>query len=506
MSMPAERLNNDMNLQRLLAGIADAPPVPVDGIADDSRRLNAGSVFLAVQGANHHGLDFIDTAIESGVAAVVWDSATGDRRAASGPVPIIAVDGLASRLGTIANRWYDWPSHAVDVIGITGTNGKTTVAFLLAQCLQRLGRPCGYLGTLGYGIDELQVDLGMTTPPCLDMHATLADFRDLGATHAAIEVSSHALDQGRVDGVRFDAAVFTNLSRDHVDYHGGMRAYANSKARLFTEFECKHRVVCLDSEFGQELADRCGGAVITTSTRFDRVANGRPYVFVRSVVANAGGSRVTVVSSWGNGDIEIPLPGEFNIGNAIQVLALLLAWGVEFADAREVVGQMSAPPGRMQAVTAASEVGVPQVFIDYAHTPAALEASLRALRPHAAGRIWCVFGCGGDRDTGKRPLMGKIADRLADYAVVTNDNPRNEPPQEIIADVMAGMRDSTLAIESRAAAIAYAIREAGTNDTVLIAGKGHEDYQLIGDARIDFSDFQLARANLELRLRDRGQQ
>ena len=504
MSMPAERFNTKPNLRELLAGIAEAPAVPVAGISDDSRRLGAGSVFLAVQGANHHGLDFLDAAVESGVAAIVWDSTTGDPGKASGPVPVIAANDLAAQLGEIANRWFDWPSHALDVIGVTGTNGKTTVAFLAAQCLQRLGRPCAYLGTLGYGVDELDVDLGMTTPPCLDLHEKLAGFRDLGAMHAAIEVSSHALDQGRLDGVRFDAAVFTNLSRDHVDYHGDMRAYANSKARLFTDFESRHRIVSLDSDFGRELAERCGGDVVTTSTRFDRVANGRPYVFVRSVVATAGGSRVTVVSSWGNGDIEIPLPGEFNVSNAIQVLALLLAWGVEFDDAREVVEQMSAPPGRMQAVAAAGETDVPQVFVDYAHTPAALEAALRALRPHVKGRIWCVFGCGGDRDTGKRPLMGRVVDRLADRPVVTNDNPRNEPPQNIIADVMGGMRDSVIAIENRAAAIAYAIREADANDTVLIAGKGHEDYQIIGDERLDFSDFQIARANLELRLGARG--
>ena len=224
MSMPAERLNANLNLRQLLAGIAEAPAVPVAGISDDSRRLAAGGVFLAVQGANHHGLDFVDAAIGVGVAAIVWDSATGDPTKANGPMPIVAVDDLAARLGDIANRWYDWPSHALDVIGVTGTNGKTTVAFLAAQCLQRLGRPCGYLGTLGYGVDELDVDLGMTTPPCLDLHEKLAGFRDIGAVHAAIEVSSHALDQNRMDGVRLDAAVFTNLSRDHVDYHGDMRA------------------------------------------------------------------------------------------------------------------------------------------------------------------------------------------------------------------------------------------------------------------------------------------
>lgn len=506
MTMPAERLNPEPNLQALLADIASAPPVQLSGIGDDSRRLATGDAFLAVQGAGHHGLEFVDAAIESGVAAVVWDSATGDERLAKGCVPFVGVDGLAKQLGEIANRWYDWPSQALDVIAVTGTNGKTTVAFLTAQCLQRLGRTCAYIGTLGYGIDELQIDLGMTTPPCLELHKKLAEFRKIGATHTAIEVSSHALDQDRIDGLRLDAAVFTNLSRDHVDYHGDMRAYANSKARLFTDFDCDHRIVSLDCEFGQELADRCGSEVITTSTRFDRVANGRAYVFVRSVVATASGSHVAISSSWGNGELDIPLPGEFNISNAIEVLALLLASGIEFDDAREIIGQMSAPPGRMQPVTAADEAGVPQVFVDYAHTPAALEAALRALRPHADGHIWCVFGCGGDRDHGKRSMMGKVANRLADRSIVTNDNPRSEPPQDIIADVLTGMNNSAIAIENRAAAIAYAIREAQANDTVLIAGKGHESYQIIGAERLEFSDFQTARANIEVRLRNWGRQ
>ena len=500
MSMPAERINPTTDLRELLAGIADAPSLPVTGVGDDSRRLKRGDVFLAVQGDTNHGLGFVEAAVRAGVAAIAWDTDTGDAGLATGPVPFVGVPGLADRLGEIANRWYGWPSQSVDVTGVTGTNGKTTVAFLTAQCLIRLGHTCGYIGTLGEGVDELDADVGMTTPPCLHLHGTLAGFRDAGASHAAIEVSSHALAQGRLDGMRFDSAVFTNLSRDHVDYHGGMRSYAESKARLFTDFECRHRIVSLDSEFGQVLADRCGADVITTSTRFDRVANGRPYVFVRSVVANPHGSRVTITSSWGAGDIDIPLPGEFNVGNALQVLALLLAKGIDFDDAREVVSQMSAPPGRMQAVSSADDTGAPQVFVDYAHTPAALEAALRALRPHVKGRIWCVFGCGGDRDRGKRPVMGKVVDRLADYPIVTSDNPRNEPPERIIAEVVAAMRDTTVAIENRAAAIAYAIREAGPDDAVLIAGKGHEDYQIVGDRRLDFSDVQAARANIDARL------
>ena len=505
MSMPAERLTERKNLQQLLQGLADAPAVDIRGISDDSRRLRAGDAFIACQGATRHGLEFVDMAVDAGVAAIVWDSSTGDASLACGNVPFVAVDGLAGHLGEIANRWYEWPSHEVDVIGVTGTNGKTTVAFLAAQSLQLLGLSSGYIGTLGFGMDSLDVDLGLTTPPCLDLHGKLAEFRDAGALAAAIEVSSHALDQGRLSGMRFSAAIFTNLSRDHIDYHGSMQAYGASKAQLFTAFDCDTRIVSLDSEFGQVLANRLGQNVITTSSRLDRVANGRPYVFVRSAAATESGSRIVVHSTWGGGEVHVPMPGEFNISNAVQVMALLLSRGIEFDDAARAIASLTAPPGRLELVNDRDDADLPRVYVDYAHTPAALEAVLRALRPHANGKIWCVFGCGGDRDRGKRPVMGRVAARLADRTVITNDNPRGEDPGAIIAAIESGMRRPGVVIEDRAAAIAWTIRKAAAVDTVLIAGKGHEDYQIIGDRRLDFSDVQAARANLAARRAANGE-
>jgi UDP-N-acetylmuramoyl-L-alanyl-D-glutamate--2,6-diaminopimelate ligase len=499
MSMPAERIRERPNLQELLRGLAAAPSIAIRGISDDSRRLQAGGVFIACQGTTRHGLEFVDAAIEAGVAAIVWDSSTGDASLATGNVPFVPVHGLAGHLGEIANRWYAWPSHDLDVIGVTGTNGKTTVAYLAAQALQILGVPSAYIGTLGFGMDELEVDLGLTTPPCLDLHGKLAGFRDAGADAAAIEVSSHALDQGRLDGMRFSAAIFTNLSRDHIDYHGSMRAYGESKARLFTAFDCATRIISLDSEFGQVLANRLGQNVITTSSRLDRVANGRPYVFVRSASATESGSRIVVHTPWGSGEVHVPMPGEFNVSNALQVLALLLSRGYGFDDAARTIASLKAPPGRLQLVNDREAGDLPRVYVDYAHTPAALEAVLRALRPHANGKIWCVFGCGGDRDSGKRPAMGRVVARLADRAVITNDNPRSEDPGQIIAAVQSGMRRPGVVIEDRAAAIAWTLRQAAAEDTVLIAGKGHEDYQLIGDRRLDFSDTQVAKANLAAR-------
>ena len=274
MSMPAEILIHDLTLQQLLAGFGEAPPLPISGIADDSRRLQAGNAFLAWQGATSHGLQFVDAAIDAGVAAIIWDTDTGDESLAVGDVPFVAVKGLAGHLGELANRWYDNPSRVVKVIGVTGTNGKTTVASLVAQCLQRLGKDCAYIGTLGSEFRGVVSDHGMTTPPCLELLGQIAAFRDAGASYVALEVSSHALAQGRVDGVQFDTAIFTNLSRDHIDYHGDMRSYGEAKARLLLDCGARHRIVSLDTDFGQDLAGRCGNDVVTVSTRFDRIANG----------------------------------------------------------------------------------------------------------------------------------------------------------------------------------------------------------------------------------------
>lgn len=499
MSMPAERIHLTMTLSELLEGIADAPAIVISGLSDDSRRVSPGTAFVACGGASAHGLDFAGAAIDAGAAAILWDSSTGDAAKAVGSVPFVAVPDLAARLGEIANRWYDTPSAAVSVVGVTGTNGKTTVAWLVAQAMQLLGRRTGYLGTLGYGVDELDVDLGMTTPPCLDLHAKLAGFRDEGAEAAAIEISSHALAQERTDGLQVDIAVFTNLSRDHIDFHGSLEAYAESKAKLFTQFDSEWRIIGIDTEFGLELADRLGPDAVVTSIRADARVGDHSYVRLQSASPDDGASLLNVDSSWGRGEIRVPLVGQFNYSNVLQVLAVLLCRGVDFDVAARTISRLSAPPGRLQHVHLDDEGELPQVYVDYAHTPAALAAALEALRPHAKGRLWCVFGCGGDRDRGKRPEMGAIAERLADHAVVTNDNPRSEDPAGIIADIAAGMSGSQVVIEDRAAAIAWTIASAANDDTVLVAGKGHENYQIIGNERLDFSDVQTAGAALHAR-------
>lgn len=495
MSMAAEHIDNRPRLAALLEGFADASDIPVDtlhldGIALDSRKLDAGYLFLACAGDNNHGLDFCQQAVTAGAIAIAFDSATARTLPRDIEVPLIPVDRLADKAGLIADRFFKHPSELLQVVAVTGTNGKSTVAWLLAQCLENLGTRCAYAGTLGYGVGYIENDDDMTSPDVVETHRRLAGFVDQGAEVAAIEVSSHALAQQRVDAVRFEATLFTNLSRDHLDYHGDMRAYGETKARLFLEHPAARRIINLDSEFGAALASRCREDVISVSTNFDRVANGRPYVFVRSVVANEIGSEVALESSWGKARVDIPLVGDFNVANAVLVFAYMLTREVSLSDACDALAKVSAPPGRMQRVPASAG---PAVYIDYAHTPNAIEVALRAIRAHTRGKLFCVFGCGGDRDAGKRPLMGRAAERLADRIVITNDNPRGEQAADIIDEICAGLADVEKAtiIEDRAAAIVWTIGQAVPGDVVLIAGKGHENYQIIGDERRDFSDFAI---------------
>ncbi len=498
MSMPAEYLPSTPTLADLLQGFAEAPPLPVQGVASDSRLLASGYVFLACQGMASHGLDYLADARAAGVAAVVYDMSTAARPDDIG-VPLVGVERLDTKLGEIANRFYGRPSEALRVIGVTGTNGKTTVAWLVAQCVQLLGERCAYLGTLGYGIGTITGKSGMTTPAAVELQGRLAEFLAQGAEYAALEVSSHALSQHRVDGIRFEAAMFTNLTRDHLDYHADMQDYFESKARLFLECDTRHRIVNLDSEFGAQLAARCGEQTVGVSTQFDRVANGRPYVFVRSVAPDEKGAEVGFESSWGGGRFKLPLPGDFNVANAALVLALLLQQGVPVQAAADVLSRVQAPPGRMQRVAAPGAA----VYVDYAHTPDALEAALRALRPHCRGRLWCLFGCGGRRDVGKRPLMAKLAEQLADRVVISSDNPRDEDPLRIIEAIAAGLlrpADATI-IEDRAAAIAWAVEQADAGDVILVAGKGHEEFQQFADQSRPFSDYAVAAAALAAKAR-----
>jgi UDP-N-acetylmuramoyl-L-alanyl-D-glutamate--2,6-diaminopimelate ligase len=496
MNMAAERVTQSHDLRQLLQGMADAPAIELHGISDDSRTVRKGDAFFALQGDRSHGLDYLEKVLEAGAAAVIWDPQTRVLDKTVDATALIPLEELGGHLGEIANRWYGAPSKALQVSAVTGTNGKTTVAWLLAACMRELGQKCGYIGTLGAGLEEPEETGGLTTPTCLQLHSLFSAFRNGGASAATLEVSSHALQQDRIAGVHLDSAIFTNLSRDHIDYHGDMQNYGETKARLFLDHDLQHRIICTDTEFGQSLARRCRGHVVTVATALRSNAVDLPGLCTTAIRGTATGSQVSFRSTWGDGEYALRMPGHYNVANASLALAQLLSWGVSLSDACDALGKVNGPPGRMQRVQAP---GGPTVYVDFAHTPDGLQATLRALRPHCRGKLWCVFGCGGDRDRGKRQQMGAAAARCADVAIVTSDNPRSENPGSIIEDVLQAMPAHTRAIEDRADAIACAVAEAADDDVVLLAGKGHEDFQVVGDERLPFSDYHTAMLSLAAR-------
>jgi len=500
MSMPAQATNTGVALQRLFPGI-DVPAVTVTGITADSRSVEPGCLFLAAAGQTHHGLQFAAEAVRRGAAAVAWDPVGDTRPAIDVTVPVFAVPGLSEALGDVANRYYDYPSEALDVYGVTGTNGKTSVAWFIASLSQSLGRSCGYVGTLGSGLGGLESGPGLTTPGVVELQGLLAGFRDDGVAAAAIEVSSHALDQRRVDGVRFRVALFTNLSRDHLDYHGSMRAYADAKARLFFEHAPAVSIINVDDGFGATLAERRGDRAVTVSVEGQRPVATARFLLVRSLEAIGGGYDVRIDSSWGEGRFVLNVPGRFNVANVLLSMAVMLSEGFSVTEVCEAVAAVNAPPGRLERVPGAGQNVSPEVYVDFAHTPDALSAVLSALKPHTRGRLFVVFGAGGDRDAGKRPEMGRVAEQLADIAVLTSDNPRGEEPAAILAEIQSGFSAGAapVVIEDRAAAIGWAVRSAEPGDVVLIAGKGHETYQDIGGERRPFSDYLVAARHLAAR-------
>ncbi len=429
-------------LAALLDGIAAAPPgLSVSDVTLDSRAVRPGSLFLACRGRTTHGAAFVPEALARGARAVLYEREEAPGRpAAPAGVFLAEVSELHLKAGLIAARFFGSPSHALTVAGITGTNGKTTCAWLLAQALTHCERAAAYLGTLGCGIPPHVTPTRHTTADAVTLQRQLAQLRDYGAACIAMEVSSHALDQGRVAGVRFHTAVFTNLTRDHLDYHGTMAAYGAAKARLFTWPDLALRVINIDDPFGRELAAGAGASPLIVTLRQARSAVPALARYVRAarVLPEPGGLKIAVDSSWGEGELAVRLVGEFNVDNALTVLAVLLAWGVPLADAARALGKARAASGRMEMFGGRGRS--PLAIVDYAHTPDALENALKAARLHCRGELRVVFGCGGDRDAGKRPLMGRIAAELADDIIVTDDNPRSEDPSRIVADILAGMQ------------------------------------------------------------------
>lgn len=477
---------------------AEIAGTTVADIASDSRRCRAGGLFLALRGAGSHGLEHLGEALRQGVSAIAWESCAGVTAPdVSGNAVCFEVQDLGATVGEIADRFFDQPSARMDVVGVTGTNGKTSCTYFLAQALEICGRSTGVIGTLGVGRAGALENVGLTTPAVVEVHRALATIRDAGGDTVAMEVSSHALDQGRVDAVRFKAAVFTNLTRDHLDYHGTIEKYAAAKERLFHTADLDHAVINCDDPFGVQLADRVCRETDLEVVRVGGAleSRGASYVAIESVIATKNGLSLVVDTSWGAATIESPLWGQFNAENLALSLGLLLALGHSLADASNALQQIQPPPGRMEVFTPAVS-GLPAVIVDYAHTPDALDKALRAARTHTSGKIWCVFGCGGERDKGKRPQMGRIAESAADTVIVTDDNPRGEDGDAIVTDILAGMAGTATAQRDRRSAITFAIEQAGEADVVLVAGKGHEDYQLVAGERLPFSDRELVRSIL----------
>ncbi len=469
----------------------------ITGLVQDSREIRTGDAFVAIGGFGTHGLAFIDTARAAGAAAILFEPPAPDDLPA--PADAIPVVNLRARMGAMADAFHDQPSATMTTVGVTGTNGKTSTVQLLAQAWTLRGERCGTVGTLGAGIYPNIVPTGFTTPLVLRLHELLAELRDEGASTVAMEVSSHALDQGRVDGVHFDVAVFTNLTRDHLDYHGDMASYGKAKARLFDWPGLRAAAVNLDDAYGRELFAAVSSRlrVVGFSSRGANAASVR----AEDLQLDARGIRFMLHAGGQAHLVRSSLLGRFNVDNLLAVAATLFALGMAPAMLAEILTQLHPVDGRMNRLggeVSDDGVGLPLVVIDYAHTPDALEQALASLRGHTAGKLICVFGCGGERDTGKRPQMAAIAERAADVVIVTDDNPRNEDGDAIVADIIKGLADASRVIvqRDRAKAIADAIGMAGASDVVLIAGKGHEPYQEIAGVRHPFEDTMIARAQL----------
>jgi UDP-N-acetylmuramoyl-L-alanyl-D-glutamate--2,6-diaminopimelate ligase len=481
------------SLAELAAGFAAVPAgLMVSDVTLDSRAVTPGALFLACRGRTHHGLKFAAEAVARGARAVFYEEhePTPAAPGLGADVFVAAVPQLTERAGVIADRFFGSPSQQLTVAGITGTNGKTTCAWLLAQALQYCGRTAGYIGTLGVGLPPQLTPTPHTTSDAVTLQRQLAALRGQGAVCVGMEVSSHALDQSRVNGVRFHTAAFTNLTRDHLDYHGTMEAYGAAKARLFGWPGLAHRIVNIDDAFGAALAaaDSQVPLSVTTRTASGPLPRGARFVRAGSVTPDTGGLFIEVESSYGRTELPMRLMGEFNADNALTVLAVLLAWGIPLVEAARALSRCRAASGRMEMFGGRGRT--PLAIVDYAHTPDALAKALRAARLHCRGQLRVVFGCGGDRDAGKRPLMGQVAAELADDLILTDDNPRTEDPARIVADIVAGItRHTPLVIEhDRARAIRLGIERSTLDDVVLIAGKGHEDYQILGTTRRAFRD------------------
>ncbi len=483
---------------------AFVPDLEVQGMTLDSRDVESGFVFIALQGQFDHGLAYAETAIRRGAIAVICDAECDQycqqilSRLMSNTICIQVFD-LQNKLGEMASRFYEYPSAELFITGVTGTDGKTSVSHFIAQALNS-NQAAGVIGTLGNGPVNSLSNSTHTTPDVISVHRMLADFKQQGITNVSIEVSSHGLDQKRSANVDFDVVVLTNFTRDHLDYHGDIESYKQAKKQLFIENSEKTFVLNIDDEFGVELYTefKNNKHIWLYGLSREKACQAEHFAYADDICNEINGLSFMLHSNKGQSRVHLRLLGEFNVYNVLACFCVLLENGINFNVAIKYIENLHTVPGRMELIKSEQK---PSVVIDYAHTPEALSQALINVRKHTEGKVVCVFGCGGDRDTGKRPLMGKVAESLSDLIYITNDNPRTESPEQILDDITQGLtHHAQMIIEmDREKAIQQAINLATVNDLVLIAGKGHEQYQIIGKNKITFSDKAIAMNALELK-------
>jgi len=506
-------MQKEVALDFLLEGFIDdslieqCRDITVNALVQDNRKARSGNLFIAHQGYNTHGLLYAQDAVAKGVSVVLWDGDLENRNeildSISNKVLCLHCENLKYKVGPIASRYYDQPSLSLNAIGVTGTDGKTSIAHFLAQCLDAYDVHCGVLGTLGNGFINDLHPTGLTTVDALLVQKTLAEIQQAGARHVVMEVSSHGLDQGRVNGVAFTTAVLSNMAVDHLDYHGSLENYAAAKRRLFYTPGLGAAVINLDDEFGRTLAAEVRDHVCVWGYSLENDISAYKdladyFVHSTEIKPFEHGYHLCVSTPKGDACFDVPLLGRFNVSNALAVLSTLLVSQFSLENAVTSLSAIHSVDGRVEII---AEPEKPVVVVDYAHTEQGLSAVCRSMREHFSGDMWCVFGCGGDRDRSKRPMMAKVAEQFADRIIVTTDNPRHEDPQAIIDEVMTGFTstENVEAILDRRQAIDIAITNAQPGDVVLLAGKGHETSQIVGDVHIAFDDRRVAREFLAAR-------
>ena len=502
--MAPEKLNYVTSLKQLLMGLCEVTSViDVTGVAIDSREVESGNLFIAYKGSIDNGIDYIDEAIQRGASAIIIDELQ-EFNPKSIPVKYFRVTNLRKNAGHIISRFYGCPSKNINIVGVTGTNGKTTVSYIIAYANYKLKKNSAFIGTLGYGLFGQIETSKTTTPDAVTLHSLFSRW-ETQVDSVAMEVSSHALDQGRVEGTEFDMAVFTNLSRDHLDYHNNIEDYINAKFSLFEKRSLKNAVINIEDSYGAMLIDR-----LPTSVNIFAYSNNKSnlkfykrknisFVYCESIEIYANAKSITIQSPWGAVNVRVNLLGEFNVANILAAFTVLCVSGLSIDKVAEALSSFTGLPGRMEVFSSQDK---PLIIIDYAHTPDALKKALTSLRDYCKGQLFCIFGCGGGRDIGKRAQMGSIAESLSDHIVLTNDNPRDEPTDKIFSDILEGIQNKANVIvkPDRSDALITTFLEANKGDIILLAGKGHEVTQQIGANFIPFSDRELAKRLTEVHI------